>query len=405
VSIEIRPCASLEELRGGLNAIEHYFGAASDAEGAERFAQWTELERVHVALDRGRVVGGAGSFGFRLSVPGGDVDAAGVTVVGVLPSHRRRGVLTGLMRGQLADLARRGEPVAVLWASEGTIYGRFGYGLASRVGKAVIDRDQVAFARAFTPRGTVRLVDADEAAELFPPLYERVRAERPGMFSRTDTWWRTRRLRDSPESRRGSGVMNHALLELDGEPAAYALYRVKQEWHTSGFSTGVVTILEAVAPTPESTRELWRWLLDFDWTSQFVADFLPLDHPLFLLLAEPRRTRFQLGDGLWVRLVDVGAALSGRAYAGDGAVVFEVRDEVCPWNEGRWLVEGGEAKRTDAEADIALDVSALGSAYLGAVSFGELQSALRLEELKEGAVERADALFGWRPLPWCPEIF
>ena len=115
--------------------------------------------------------------------------------------------------------------------------------------------------------------------------------------------------------------------------------------------------------------------------------------------------RYRMGDGLWVRLVDVGAALSGRAYAGEGAVVFEVRDEMCPWNEGRWEVSAGEARRTDAKADLALDVSALGSAYFGAVSFAQLQSALRVEELKEGAVERADALFAWRPLPWCPEIF
>ena len=112
-----------------------------------------------------------------------------------------------------------------------------------------------------------------------------------------------------------------------------------------------------------------------------------------------------MGDSLWVRLVDVGAALSGRAYAGEGSVVFEVRDPVCPWNEGRWQVAGGEAKRTDAEADIALGADALGSAYLGAVSFDQLRAALRVEELREGAVERADALFASRPLPWCPEIF
>jgi len=110
-------------------------------------------------------------------------------------------------------------------------------------------------------------------------------------------------------------------------------------------------------------------------------------------------------DSLWVRLVDVGAALSGRSYSKDDRLVFEVRDAVCPWNEGRWKLEGGKASRTDAAADIALDVDALGSAYLGAVSFAQLRDGLRLEELTEGAVERADAVFGWRPLPWCPEIF
>jgi predicted acetyltransferase len=403
--IQVRPCASLEEMRDGLNVIEHYFGASSDLDGAERFARWMELERMHVAFDGDRIVGGTGAFSFRLAVPGGEVDAAGVTVVGVLPSHRRRGVLTALMREQLDDAARRGEPVAYLWASEATIYGRFGYGLASRVGKASIDRDHVDFALPFTPRGSVRLVDTEEAAVAFPPLYERLRAERPGMFARTDTWWRTRRLHDDPARRRGGGPLNLALLELDGEPAGYALYRVAQDWHTSGFSIGTVTVVEAIAPTPAATRELWRWLLDFDWTSGFVADFLPLDHPLFLLLAEPRRTEFQLADGLWVRLVDVGAALSARAYASGDEVVLDVEDAFMPANAGRWRVGRDGAERTDDAPELRLDVTGLGSVYLGGFHFADLVRAACAEELVPGAADRGDALFRTSALPWCAEIF
>lgn len=124
-----------------------------------------------------------------------------------------------------------------------------------------------------------------------------------------------------------------------------------------------------------------------------------------MLLANPRRAGFRLGDALWIRLVDVGAALSGREYAGEGSIVFEVRDAVCPWNEGRWKLEGGAASRTEESTELALDVDALGSAYLGAVSFAELREGGRLEELVDGSVQRTDALFGWRPLPWCPEIF
>jgi predicted acetyltransferase len=132
---------------------------------------------------------------------------------------------------------------------------------------------------------------------------------------------------------------------------------------------------------------------------------LPPDHPLFLLLAYPRRARYRMYDGLWVRLVDVGAALSGREYAAEGSVVFEVHDAVCPWNEGRWKLEDGAASRTEEAAELALDVDALGSAYLGAVSFAQLRDGGRVQELVDGAVGRADALIGWRPLPWCPEIF
>jgi predicted acetyltransferase len=131
----------------------------------------------------------------------------------------------------------------------------------------------------------------------------------------------------------------------------------------------------------------------------------PPDHPLFLLLALPRRAQYRMGDGLWVRVVDLPAALSGRVYGEGGPLVLEVRDAICDWNEGRWRLEGGTCERTDAEPDLALDVSALGSAYLGAVSFTQLRDAGRVQELREGAIRQADGLFAWRPLPWCLEIF
>jgi len=403
MDIQVRPAGSTEELRDALNAISHYFGFENQDEDAERFAQWIEVERMHTAREDGRIVGGAGAFTFRMSVPGGSsVPAAGITVVGVLPTHRRRGVLTALMREQLADCRARGDLVAYLWASEATIYGRFGYGLASRMGAISLSADRTRFAQPFEPRGMVRLVDLEEAARTFPPLYEQVFAQRAGMSSRSKEWWKTRRLFDDPARRQG-GPKNLALLELDGTPAGYAIYNVKQDWQ-SGFSKGTVTITEAVAPTPEATRELWRWLLDFDWTSEFVADLLPLDHPLFLLLAEPRRMQFTLNDGVWVRLIDLGAALSARTY-NEGEIVLEVEDAFLPENAGRWRVTPEGATRTDDAADIRLDVTAVGSVYLGGFSFADLVAAARAEGLTEGAAERADALFATGLDPWCAEIF
>ncbi len=219
MDIDVRPCASTEELRDALNVISHYFGHENNDEDAERFANWIEVERMHTARDNGRIVGGAGAFTYRMSVPGGgSVSAAGVTVVGVLPTHRRRGVLTAMMKAQLEDCRARGDEVAYLWASEATIYGRFGYGLASRIGAVELSRERTRFAHPFEPRGTVRLLDLDEAAKLFPPLYDEVFAQRPGMFSRNQAWWETRKLNDDPARRRG-GPLNRALLELDGEPA------------------------------------------------------------------------------------------------------------------------------------------------------------------------------------------
>ena len=403
MDIEIRACSSVDEVRDGLNVISHYFGSENTPEDAERFALWIEVERMHVALDGEQIVGGAGAFSFSVSVPGGaSVPTAGITVVGVLPTHRRRGVLTALMREQLADARRRGDVAAYLWASEGTIYGRFGYGLASRMGSIQLSRDRTRFAQPFEPRGTVRLVELEEAARTFPPLYEQMRTQRPGMFARSKEWWETRRLYDDP-ARRPGGPKNRALLELDGKPAGYAIYTVKQDW-VSGFSKGVVTITEVVAPTPEAARELWRWLLDFDWTSEFASDYLPLDHELFFLLAEPRRMQFKINDGVWVRLIDVGAALSARSY-NDGEIVFEVEDALLPENAGRWRVTPLGAERTDAAADIRLDVTGLGSVYLGGFSFGALVRASRAVELTEAAATRADALFRTDVDPWCPEIF
>ena len=163
MSIEIRPCRSLAELRDALDAIGHYFGMDPSDENAERFAQWIELERMHAAWDGDRIVGGAGALAFQLSVPGGSIPTGGVTVVGVLPTHRRRGILTALMREQLADCRRRGEAAAYLWASEAGIYPRFGYGLAARNGAVTLARDRARFALPFEPRGTVRIVSAAEA--------------------------------------------------------------------------------------------------------------------------------------------------------------------------------------------------------------------------------------------------
>jgi len=403
MDIEVRPCSSVEELRDALNAISHYFGHENQLEDAERFSQWIEVERMHAACEDDRVIGGAGAFAFRMSVPGGaSIPAAGITVVGVLPTHRRRGVLTSLMKEQLEDCRARGDLAAYLWASEATIYGRFGYGLASRMGGISLAKDRARFAVPFEPRGTVRLVDLEEAARTFPPLHEQVIAQRPGMFVRSKEWWETRKLFDDPVRRQG-GPKNLALLELDGNPAGYAIYTVKQDW-IAGFSKGAVTIAEVVTPTPEAARELWRWLLDFDWTSEFVADLLPLDHELFMLLAEPRRMQFKVNDGVWVRLIDVGQALSARTY-NNGEIVLEVEDELLPENTGRWRVTSSGAERTDDAADLRLDITGLGSVYLGGFTFGALVRSSRAQELTAGAAARADALFRTNIEPWCPEIF
>ena len=235
---KVRACASVDELRAAVTPIAHYFGRASPNEDQfERLARVLPTERVHAAWDDGRAVGGAGAFPFTLTVPGGRVRAAGVTVVGVLPSHRRRGVLHSMMRAQLDACRENGEAVAYLWASEDTIYGRFGYGLASFTMEIDLPRERSAYYAAAEPFGQARLVPVAEAEPLVAPVWERVAAVTPGMFARTSAWWRARALADPDWRRRGGGELQCVVLEAGGRPAAYALYRLSPAFDR-GIQTG-----------------------------------------------------------------------------------------------------------------------------------------------------------------------
>ena len=407
MAFDVRPCTTVDEFLDALHGIAQYFGAdrhAEDArERAERFSGSLPLERMHAARDNGAIVGGAGAFPFEMSIPGGRVACAGVTVVGVYPTHRRRGALRDLMRTQLDDVRERGEPIAALWASEAPIYGRFGYGLASWMGEMCMPSKRSAYARPYERSSQVRLVETEEAKTLLPPVWERFMDQRPGVFARDETWWENRIFRDPPDRREGGGPKRFVVVDGADGADAYAIYRHHSKWE-EGVSAAKVVVSEGIGVTPQATADLWRYLFDIDWTENVEGWLLPLDHPLFLLLSEPRRMRFRVSDGLWVRLVDVGRALSARSYADGEPVVFEVRDEFCPWNEGRWRVGAGDAERTDDEPDVTCDVQTLGSVYLGGVTFRQLADAGGIDATHE-AVDRADALFRTDVLPWCPEIF
>jgi predicted acetyltransferase len=401
-SVDVRPCTTRDELRVAISPIWHFFGAVPTDDRLERFAAVLPPERMLAARIDGAVAGGAGAFPFQLTVPGGRVRAAGVTVVGVYPTHRRRGVLRAMMRAQLDQVHETGEPVAYLWASEETIYGRFGYGLASLVGSFELPRNRAGFVHPFEPRGRTRLVALAEALDLVAPVYDSVAAETPGMFARTREWWQARILSDPEWRRGGGGELQCVVLEVDGRVDAYALYRLHMSFD-GGLPTGYTSAIEALGRTPEATREIWRFLLDVDWMESIRAGLLPIDHPLFFLLAEPRRMGFRVGDGLWVRLVDVSAALAARSYAPGESIVIEVADAFCPWNEGGYRIPGGD--RTNGKPDLRVDVTTLASVYLGGFTFAELARALRVEELTSGAIARADTLFRADRAPWCPEIF
>jgi predicted acetyltransferase len=406
MAYRVRPCRSPEEFGAAVGAIGHYFGWVPSEEEIERFTKLLPLERMHAAFDGPEIVGGAGVFPFEMTVPGAVVPCAGVTVVGVLPTHRRRGILSRMMRAQLDDVHERGEPFAALWASEPTIYGRYGYGHASHSYEMRLPRTRAGLRAGTPPRdGAVRLIDGDEALKSFPRLYDRVRVTTPGMLSRSQDWWELRRLRDDASRRpAGSGPLNHAQYERDGRPQGYALYRLAQT-EEDGNWRRKLRVVEAIGVDAVATRELWRFLAEVDWTDEILAWLLPTDHPVQHLFGRFDYLDLRVGTGLWANLVDVGAALSARGYAGDGRVTFELTHPFCPWNDGTWTVASGAARRSSRRPDLRLDATALGAVYLGGIKFGELARAGLVEEASRGGLARADALFAYERAPWCPEIF
>ena len=388
--MEVRPNP---DMRSFLRPISVGMGREPEADEVDRFAELLDPARAHSAFVDGEAVGSIGAFTFELTVPGGSVPAAGATLAGVLPSHRRRGVLSRLMHAQLKDVRRRKEPVACLWTSEERIYGRFGYGLASLGMSIDVPTHRAGFRDDPGRRGQVRLVDEAEAAMRIPPLYDEVRRQRPGMVSRSEAWWRSRRLVGP-----SSGVLFRAIWEEE----AYALYRVSLPWFT--VPHGVVNVEEAIGVSFEATREIWRYLFTLDLVERVKAYRLPLDHPLLLMLEEPRRLDVQVLDNLWIRLVDVEAAFAARAR-GSGAVIVELADRLIPANEGRWRIGHDTVERVEDEPDLMLDVADLASVYLGAFTFAQLAAAGRVREARPEAAARADQFFGTHPSPWCPEIF
>jgi predicted acetyltransferase len=402
MTIEIRPPAE-HELRAAMEAAQAAFGEEVEDDEWNRERQLMPASRALAAYDAGRPVGLAAAYAFDLSIPGGELPCAGVTWVGVLPSHRRRGILRDFMRRQLDDVRSWGEPIAALWASEASIYGRFGYGTAAPGILAKSDPRRFALRDGHASRVTVRLTDADEAFRLFPGVYDRVRAGRAGMLSRSEMWWKELRLADPKEWRRGASQKFFAVAEVEGTAEGYATYRVKGEWE-DGFPKGEVRVAEAMATSAAVEREVWRFLHAIDLTVKVDVFSLDPASSLFLSVRDPRALGLRLGDALWLRLVDLDAALKARSYKPGESIVLEVTDELCPWNAGRYRV-GDDAGRTEDTADLALDVADLAAAYLGAFDFHRLVHSGRASERRDGAAEAATLLFRTDLPPYCPEVF
>ncbi|MFF6811022.1 GNAT family N-acetyltransferase [Streptomyces sp. NPDC012403] len=391
------------------NLIRAFGGAEEADEERELWNSLTEYDRSLGVWDGDVCVGTAGAFSFRLTVPGGEsVPAAGITGVSVAATHRRRGMLRTMMRRQLDDIRSWGEPLAVLTASEPAIYGRFGYGAAAFQLNAEIDTSRT---RLSVPPGTddvrVRYAAPADVLDACEAVYARLVPGRPGMLARRPGWERLGTL-DPASSRGGASPLQGVVAERDGETVGYAWFRVKGEYGPTGHD-GSVLLSALAALDPAADAALWRFLYGIDLTSTLVVRGRPVDEAWQYMVSDIRRCRPEVRDSLYVRLVDVGAALGARTYRAPVDVVFAVEDAFCPWNAGRWRLsgnpKGASCERTEDPADLALSVRELGAAYLGGVSLTALAAAGRVEELRRGALAEASLAFGSDPAPWLPHGF
>lgn len=398
---EVRPITD-EERRPVWNVLlQSLHRKAPDDEKWDRAARSWPADRKFAAFEGGTPIGAASSFGTRMAVPGGDpVPAAAVNGIGVRADRTRRGVLTTMMTAQLPDLRARGDLIACLHASEATIYGRFGYGpavLAKTVSLAI----PAARIRPEIPAvGDIRFLDLDEAAKRIPELYRRLGLHRPGMIERPDVWW-PHEFEDA--LRKGDRVVVHS--GPDGDDG-FAVYETKEL--RSPLDPGKGALLEVYdvhASDPAAYAALWRFLAGVDLVSCVLAEERPVDEPLEWLLTDHRKASVAVGDSLWVRLLDVEAALTARGYGDAEPVVLAVTDRQLPENSGHYEVGPGRVARTDRPAALELDVDVLAMLYLGGWRASVLAQTGRITVHDPAGLSAVDTLFATPGAPWCGTFF
>jgi predicted acetyltransferase len=360
-------------------------------------------------LDGGRGTGvfdgdelvGVGTInGFQMAVPGGLLPLAGVLLIGVKPTHTRRGVMSRVIRHQLHTLHEQGlEPLAGLTASESVIYGRFGYGVATYSGNLTVPRHRAGLRPVQGAADVrIRMVPTADTVELCEAIHARQVGTRAGMLVRPQSWARLYAA-DPEQWRDGRSVLRTVLAERDGRAIGFARYRTR-----SDEKAGYTWVQQMHADDVAGYAALAGYLLNLDLTAGTKFSRQPLDSPLVYLLSDFRSAEMRVADELYLRLVDVDRALAGRTYSAPVNVVLEVGDGLCPWNAGRWRLTGDEkgatCTRTEDAADVALDVRELASAYLGGATLLALAGAGQVSELRPGAVTDASRAFATDLAPW-----
>lgn len=348
-----------------------------------------EPDRVLAAFDGDEIIGTTQSYGSSLVVPGGAVvPHSAISRVGVRADYTRRGILTALMREQLSSLP---DPVATLRASEGRIYGRFGYGLAGRWRIVEIDAKRAVIPGEMT--GRVRMVDQDTADKLLPELHETVGLLRPGQIRRWPGWWS--RARDRKSDADNAVTVVHSGPDGDDGFLTYKVTENKDFTHR-------MSIEDFEWADDDAWRDLWIYVTRLDLVNRIGVE-VPLDDPVSWLFEDPRvMVTKDVFDEIWLRLVDVPRMLSARTYGGAEPVVIEVRDQLLPANDGCYRVTPDGAERVEEQADITMPVDLLGAVYLGDTTFSQLAAARRISGTRLAA---ADALFAVDRKPYCGTFF
>ena len=371
------------------------FGATMTDDDVKVSARTLRNSRSLAALDGNEIVGTAVVYPMQMNIPEGrSASTAVVSGVTVLPTHRRRGILTRMMDMHLREAYDNGEIFSILGASESIIYGRYGFGIASLIESWSIDRRHTELAYAPESPGRLRFIDKDDAAELLPAVAVRVCTDRPAFVALHPDHW-AEFLADFEHERRGGSAFHFVVYEEDGEIDGYVIYRLHGR---------TVKVIDLMAGSEAAHAALWRFCFGIDLRTTIECDDRPVDDPLPWMLADPRRLQRSLRDGMWLRILDVQKALEARTYAREGRIVLEVRDEFCQWNDGRYELEGGaEGARgtaTTGKTDITLSAADLAAAYLDGVSFSTLEHASRAEVASQQAAQLADAMFRTRRKPW-----
>jgi predicted acetyltransferase len=399
MAIEIRAVHDDEHEQMVLNDLRAFAATQPTGPIMARLRTGLELDRYVVGVDDGELVSNAGAFSFQMTVPGGaTVGAAGITWVAVLGTHRRRGLMRGML-DELADQARdRGEAAAILYAAEGSIYENVGYGAAGRLCETAIAPRRVVFRPDAPQGGTVRYLDPERVPDVLPGVQDRARCRRPGEVDRNETFWAGRiGEHTSPEDGKAAPfTLVH--FDDDGRADGYAVYTSVERWAVD--ASHLVTVSDFAAATDVAHAELWRTLCSLDLVGEIHTEVIAPDDPLLWMVRDERAVHItSVSDGLWLKVLDVAGLFGARTYGADDDVVVDAGEL------GRWHIGPAGTKETDDDADISMSPVELGAISLGGASVPAMVRAGRIVEHTPGAAVRLGALLAADPAPYITTHF